>query len=36
MTEWLDLGAFLAGLALLVLLGVLLIEPLAKRRGMRL
>ena len=33
--SWLDLGSLLVGLALLLLLGVLLVEPLAKRRGMR-
>ena len=33
--NWLDLGSLLVGLALLLLLGVLLVEPLAKRRGMR-
>ena len=33
--SWLDLGSLLVGLALLLLLGVLLLEPLAKRRGMR-
>ena len=33
--SWLDLGSLLAGLALLLLLGILLVEPLAKRRGMR-
>ena len=33
--SWLDLGSLFAGLALLLLLGVLLVEPLAKRRGMR-
>ena len=33
---WLDLGSLLAGLALLVLVLVVLVEALAKRRGMRL
>ena len=33
--NWLDLGSLFVGLALLLLLGVLLVEPLAKRRGMR-
>ena len=33
--SWLDLGSLFVGLALLLLLGVLLVEPLAKRRGMR-
>ena len=33
---WLDLGSFLAGFALVVLVLAVLVEPLAKRRGMRL
>ena len=32
---WLDLGSLFVGLALLLLLGVLLVELLGKRRGMR-
>ena len=34
--SWLDLGSLLAGLALLILVLAVLVEPLAKRRGMRL
>ena len=34
--SWLELGSLLAGLALLVLVLLVLVEPLAKRRGMRL
>ena len=34
--SWLDLGSILAGLALLLLALLVLVEPLAKRRGMRL
>ena len=33
---WLDLGSFLAGFALVVLVLTVLVEPLVKRRGMQL
>ena len=34
--NWLDLGSFVALLAVLIVVLVVLVEPLAKRRGMRL
>ena len=34
--SWLDFGSLLAGLALLILVLAVLVELLAKRRGMRL
>ena len=33
--NWLDLGSFVALLAVFILVLVVLVEPLAKRRGMR-